>query len=59
MPSPSPAGASSLLHSTDKPGNNAWRQREHYVRGGRVPHALRQVDAKFGRLDAGGRDASW
>lgn len=58
MPPPSPAGASSLLHSTHESGNYAWWQCEHNVCGSGVAHALRQVDAELRGLDTGGRDAS-
>ena len=54
MPSPSPAGASSLLHSADQSGNYARWQREHNVRGRGVAHALRQVDAELRGSDTGG-----
>lgn len=47
MPPPSPAGASSLLHSTDESGNYAWWQCEHNVRCSGVAHALRQVDPEL------------
>lgn len=58
MPPPSPAGASTLLHSSNKSGNYARWQCEHNVRGGGVAHALRQVDAKRRGFDTRGRDAS-
>lgn len=54
MPSPSPTGASSLLHSTNESRNYAWWQCEHNVCGSGVPHALRQVDAEFGGLNTRG-----
>lgn len=54
MPSPSPAGASSLLHSTNESGNYARWQCEHNVCGSGVAHALRQVDAQLRGLDTGG-----
>lgn len=57
MPSPSPAGASSLLHSTNESGNYARWQCEHNVCGSGVAHALRQVDAQLRGLDTGGWDA--
>lgn len=58
MPSPSPAGSSSLLHSTNESRNYARWQCEHNMCGGRVAHALRQVDAEHRGFDTGGRDAS-
>lgn len=54
MPSPSPAGASSLLHSTNESGNYARWQCEHYVCGSGVAHAIRQVDAELRRLNTRG-----
>lgn len=58
MPSPSPAGATSLLYSTNESGNYARWQCEHNVCGSGIAHALRQVDAKLRGLDTRGRDAS-
>lgn len=58
MPSPSPAGASSILHSTLESGNYARWQCEHNMRGSGVAHALRQVDAELRGFDSGGWDAS-
>lgn len=54
MPSPSPAGASSLLHSTNESRNYARWQCEHNVCGSGIAHALRQVDAEFRGLDTRG-----
>lgn len=46
MPSTSPTGASSLLHSTNKSRSNARWQCEPNVRGSGVAHALCQVDVE-------------
>lgn len=54
MPSPSPAGPSSLLHSTNQSGNYARWKCEHNVCGSGVAYALRQVDAELRGLDTGG-----
>lgn len=54
MPSPSPAGATSLFYSTNESGNYAWWQCEHNVCGSGIAHALCQVDAELGRLDPRG-----
>lgn len=54
MPPPSPAGASSVLHSTNESGNYARWQCEHNVCGSGVAHALRQVDAERRGFDTGG-----
>lgn len=54
MPSPSPTGASSLLHTANESGNNAWWQCEHNLRGSGVTHAVCQVDAELRGLDARG-----
>lgn len=54
MPPPSPTGASSLLHSTNKSGNYAWWQCEHNVCCSGFAHALRQVDAELRGPDTRG-----
>lgn len=54
MPSTSPEGASSFLHSTNQSGNYARWQCEHNMCGSGVAHALRQVDAELRGLDARG-----
>lgn len=54
LPPPSPARAPSLFHPADQSRDHARWQCEHHLRGGRVAHALRQMDAQLRGPDAGG-----
>lgn len=53
----SPAGSPSLLHPPCRQWNHARREHQHHLRGCRLPHAVREVDAGSRGPDARGRHA--